>query len=135
VKKTNGLLKMLIEIDGIKFKPKHIKDIMKAAKKAGFILEEEIKTNQAGPNGKVREKIYLKGFVSGGPQWQVKSIQTKTTGSHPYAPFITSTLQQTAANQLGFTAQSTMRTAQELYEGISVKGMGSVGLITYNTSY
>jgi DNA topoisomerase I len=121
----------LIEIDGIKFKPKHIKDIMKAAKKAGFILEEEIKTNQAGPNGKVREKIYLKGFVSGGPQWQVKSIQTKTTGSHPYAPFITSTLQQTAANQLGFTAQSTMRTAQELYEGISVKGMGSVGLITY----
>jgi len=51
--------------------------------------------------------------------------------SRPYPPFITSTLQQSAANQLGFPAQFTMRTAQELYEGVSVHGMGSVGLITY----
>lgn len=121
----------LTEIDGVKFKPKNVNDIMNAAKKAGFILEEEIKTNQTNPSGKVREKIYLRGYLAGGPEWRIKSVQTKTTGSHPYAPFITSTLQQTAANQLGFAAQSTMRIAQELYEGISIKDMGSVGLITY----
>lgn len=61
----------------------------------------------------------------------MKSIQTKRMKSRPYAPFITSTLQQAAANQLGFPAQFTMRTAQDLYEGVSVDGMGSVGLITY----
>jgi DNA topoisomerase-1 len=129
--KNNCFTGELIEIDGIKFRPKNIKAIMKAAKQAGFIPDKEIKTQHTDPNGKVREIIRLQGHVSAGPQWHVKSIQTKLTVSHPYAPFITSTLQQTAANQLGFTAQSTMRTAQELYEGVSIKGMGSVGLITY----
>ena len=129
--KNNCFFGELIEIDGIKFKPKNSKAIMSAAKQAGFILDKEIKTKHTDPNGKVREIIRLQGHVSEGPQWHVKSIQTKLTRSHPYAPFITSTLQQTAANQLGFTAQSTMRTAQELYEGVSIKSMGSVGLITY----
>ncbi len=129
--KNNCFAGELIEINGIKFKPKNSKAIMSAAKQAGFILDKEMKTKHSDPNGKVREIIRLQGHVSGGPQWHVKSIQTKLTRSHPYAPFITSTLQQTAANQLGFTAQSTMRTAQELYEGVSIKGMGSVGLITY----
>jgi len=129
--KNNCFTGELIEINGIKFRPKNIKAIMKAAKQAGFIPDKEIKTQHTDPNGKVLEIIRLQGHVSGGPQWHVKSIQTKLTTSHPYAPFITSTLQQTAANQLGFTAQSTMRTAQDLYEGVSIKGMGSVGLITY----
>ncbi|NLP46293.1 MAG: type I DNA topoisomerase [Epulopiscium sp.] len=46
-------------------------------------------------------------------------------------PFITSTLQQEASKQLGFSPQKTMRIAQQLYEGIDIKGEGSVGLITY----
>jgi len=66
-----------------------------------------------------------------GPEWRVKSIQTKRTKSRPFAPFITSTLQQTASTHLGFAAHSTMRLAQALYEGVPIDGMGSVGLITY----
>lgn len=46
-------------------------------------------------------------------------------------PFITSTLQQEASKVLNFSTQKTMRLAQQLYEGVDVKGMGSVGLITY----
>ena len=47
------------------------------------------------------------------------------------APFTTSTLQQEAANALNFSTQKTMRLAQQLYEGIELKGNGTVGLITY----
>ncbi len=46
-------------------------------------------------------------------------------------PFKTSTLQQAAAGRYGFTAKRTMRVAQNLYEGIELKGEGAVGLITY----
>jgi len=46
-------------------------------------------------------------------------------------PFTTSTMQQEAAKALGFTVSKTMRIAQQLYEGVSVKGRGNMGLITY----
>ena len=46
-------------------------------------------------------------------------------------PFTTSTLQQEAANALNFSTQKTMRLAQQLYEGVEIKGGGTVGLITY----
>ena len=49
----------------------------------------------------------------------------------PYAPFITSTLQQQASRQLAFTAKRTMRIAQQLYEGIDIGNGGQTGLITY----
>jgi len=60
----------------------------------------------------------------------VSQIERKQRKRNPAAPFITSTLQQEAARKLGFTAQRTMRTAQQLYEGIDT-GDGAVGLITY----
>jgi len=61
----------------------------------------------------------------------VSNIQLKSSTSRPAPPFITSTLQQAAANRLGFPAKRTMRVAQQLYEGIDLGSMGTLGLITY----
>ena len=60
----------------------------------------------------------------------VEQVERKQRKRQPAPPFITSTLQQEAARKLGFTAQRTMRIAQQLYEGVDV-GSGAVGLITY----
>jgi len=60
----------------------------------------------------------------------VSKVEKKQRKRNPAAPFITSTLQQEASRKLGFTAQRTMRTAQQLYEGIDT-GEGEIGLITY----
>ncbi len=60
----------------------------------------------------------------------VTRVDKKKRKRNPAAPFTTSTLQQEAARKLGFTTQRTMRTAQQLYEGIDT-GSGAVGLITY----
>ena len=46
-------------------------------------------------------------------------------------PFTTSTMQQEASKALNFSTQKTMRIAQQLYEGVEIKGRGSIGLITY----
>ncbi|MGB2863961.1 MAG: type I DNA topoisomerase [Sedimentisphaerales bacterium] len=64
-------------------------------------------------------------------EFKLSDLQTKQSDSRPSAPFITSTLQQAAANRMGFTAKRTMRVAQQLYEGIDLGSMGSLGLITY----
>ena len=61
---------------------------------------------------------------------RVEQVERKQRKRYPAPPFITSTLQQEAARKLGFTAQRTMRVAQQLYEGVDVGG-GAVGLITY----
>src|SRR5438105_1621204 len=61
----------------------------------------------------------------------VKSVEVVPRQVHPRAPFITSTLQQTAFNRLGYLSQRTMSIAQRLYEGVPLGREGSVGLITY----
>lgn len=60
----------------------------------------------------------------------VETVEKKQRRRNPAAPFITSTLQQEASRKLGFTAQRTMRTAQQLYEGIDI-GDEAIGLISY----
>ena len=60
----------------------------------------------------------------------VMAVERKQRRRNPAPPFTTSTLQQEASRKLGFSAQKTMRVAQQLYEGIDI-GEGSVGLITY----
>lgn len=61
---------------------------------------------------------------------RVVSVEKKQRKRNPAPPFTTSTLQQEASRKLGFTAQRSMRVAQQLYEGIDL-GSGAIGLITY----
>lgn len=64
-------------------------------------------------------------------EYYVEDVKKGTKQKNPAPPFITSTLQQEASKRLNFHAQRTMRTAQELYEGIEIKDFGTTGLITY----
>lgn len=64
-------------------------------------------------------------------EYVVKSVKKGTRKKNPTPPFITSTLQQEASRRLSFQARRTMKAAQELYEGVDVAGLGTVGLITY----
>jgi DNA topoisomerase-1 len=63
-------------------------------------------------------------------EFRVTAVEEKEVRRKPPAPFITSTLQQAASSELGFSPSRTMRVAQELYEGVEIAGK-SVGLITY----
>lgn len=101
--KQESLKAKLIEINGEKIDKFHLKNQEEAKK-----VEDDAK-----------EKSY-----------NVAAIKSKKIKRKPYAPFTTSTLQQEASNKLGFTAKSTMMTAQKLYEGVSINGE-TKGLITY----
>lgn len=61
----------------------------------------------------------------------VKDVKEGTRQTKPYAPFTTSSMQQDASIKLGFQTKKTMQVAQQLYEGVSIKGVGARGLITY----
>lgn len=61
----------------------------------------------------------------------VKEVKKGTRVKNPVPPFTTSTMQQEASKQLNFSSQKTMSVAQQLYEGVNIKGEGTVGLVTY----
>ena len=63
-------------------------------------------------------------------KFAVDKIEAKKVSRNPLPPYITSTLQQDASNKLGFSASRTMKIAQQLYEGLNIKG-SVTGLITY----
>ncbi len=66
-----------------------------------------------------------------GKPWTVADVTKKQRRRNPAPPFITSTMQQEAARKLGFAAKKTMRLAQQLYEGLPMGKLGTLGLITY----
>ena len=66
-----------------------------------------------------------------GAEYAVSKIKKGVRNKQPAPPFITSTMQQEASRKLSFTAQKTMRVAQQLYEGVDIEGRGATGLITY----
>lgn len=73
---------------------------------------------------KVIEEITGKDFV-------LKELKKTKTKSHAPAPFTTSTMQQDASNKLGMSLARTTSAAQQLYEGVEIKGEGKIALITY----
>ena len=66
-----------------------------------------------------------------GQKYIVSDVKSGERTKKPPLPFTTSTLQQEASKALNFSTQKTMRLAQQLYEGVDVKGHGTIGLITY----
>ncbi len=67
----------------------------------------------------------------GGAEYTVSRVKKGVKTRQPAPPFNTSTLQQEASRKLGFTGRRTMSTAQTLYEGVEIPGIGTTGLITY----
>ena len=64
-------------------------------------------------------------------QFQIADVSKGERVKKAPLPFTTSTLQQEASKALNFSPQKTMRLAQQLYEGVEIKGQGTIGLITY----
>ncbi len=86
--------------------------------------ENKIKLNNNEQVDEVISKIKENDFV-------VYEVKRGNKKRNPYPPYTTSSLQQDASKRIGFTTKKTMRIAQQLYEGIDIKGEGTVGLITY----
>jgi DNA topoisomerase I len=134
----------LIEVDGEKFDlrsgpvsregadaPDLLPEISRIADLAGLTgIETSIRQDDKA-KGPARFIRTVSGRTDPSTPYRVVSIETKRTTSRPAPPFITSTMQQSAATRLGFAAQRTMRAAQQLYEGVDIPGEGPVGLITY----
>jgi len=87
-------------------------------KKGKLTLKSEAETNS------IIEAVKDTDFI-------VDEIKTGTRIRKPVAPFTTSTLQQEASKVLNLTTQKTMLIAQQLYEGIDIKGEGTIGLVSY----
>ena len=106
---------------------------------ASFGLQGEKKPLVASFYGKGDKKMELGSkkavedvcSVLEGASFSVEEVKTGERTKKAPLPFTTSTLQQEASKVLGFATQKTMRIAQQLYEGIDIKGNGTVGVITY----
>ena len=114
-----------------KFEPKEFWNItaeFKKGKKFQAKLAEangkKIVVENKAQNDNIIKELNLGEFI-------VSDVKEKIRMQKPYPPFTTSSLQQDAGNKLNFNAKKTMMIAQQLYEGVDVKGRGTTGLITY----
>ena len=122
----------LVEVGGESFQAVTGDDALAVAERLGFALDRREESEDPKAKGPARSPCVFHGHVGDAKPFVVRSIQTKRTTSRPSAPFITSTLQQVAANRLRFPLRRTMRVAQQLYEGVDIHGReGQLGLITY----
>lgn len=122
----------LAKLDGGRFKSADEAQTLPLAQALGVVVDDLQRQHDPDAKGPSQNKITVRHHVAPeGPDFTVDALKQRETKKRPYAPFTTATLQQTAASQLRFTARTTMRVAQQLYEGIDVPGEGTVGLITY----
>lgn len=80
-------------------------------------------------NNEEESKVIVKELEN--ESFEVSKIRKSIKNKNPLAPFTTSTLQQDAYKKLNFQTKRTMSVAQQLYEGVDIKGHGTLGLITY----
>ncbi len=97
---------------------------------------EKFKAALAGYNGEklkltCEEQVKKVKADLNGAKYSVVGVKKSVTHAHPFAPFITSTMQQDALNKLGMSLKQTSAAAQTLYEGVELPGEGKVALITY----
>ncbi|NLD19748.1 MAG: type I DNA topoisomerase [Clostridiales bacterium] len=113
------------------FKPKEFWTITADFKKNKTFIAKlsEYKNSKLAIEDKEQNDRILSDLEKG--VYKVKSLEEKDRLRRPFAPFTTSSLQQDAANKLNFTARKTMLVAQQLYEGMEIKGKGTVGLVSY----
>ena len=125
----------LVELGGASFKTSGRDTALDAAEQLGFKLTRTDEREDPDAKGPARHPVTYHGELADPadrPRFVIRSIESRRSTTRPTAPFITSTLQQQAANRLGFPLKRTMRVAQQLYEGIDLKGEGGqTGLITY----
>jgi DNA topoisomerase-1 len=122
----------LVEWNGKKFKVSDRDAALEIAAALGFALRDTVTVEDEEAKGPAQHRVTFLGGVGEAPDYAITSIETRRTKSRPSPPFITSTLQQQASTRLGFNLKRTMRVAQQLYEGIDLKGArGQQGLITY----
>lgn len=88
------------------------------------ISGKKAKISSAEEADQIEKELSLSDYI-------VSEIKEGKRNTKPYAPFTTSSMQQDASIKLGFQTGKTMQVAQQLYEGVNLKGMGARGLITY----
>lgn len=101
----------------------------KSSKKALKAKFYGIRTERKVIRSKEELDVVLKELE--GQNYTVEEVKNGERVKKAPIPFTTSTLQQEASKVLNFSTQKTMRLAQQLYEGVDVKGKGTIGLITY----
>ena len=114
-----------------KFEPKEFWNITAEFKKGNKFQAKLAEANgkKILVENKAQNDNIIKELNSG--EFIVSDVKEKIRMQKPYPPFTTSSLQQDAGNKLNFNAKKTMMIAQQLYEGVDVKGRGTTGLITY----
>ena len=85
---------------------------------------DKFEINNEEENNKILEELSKGKYI-------VSNTEEKIRNKKPQPPYTTSSLQQDSANKNNFNVRRTMKIAQELYEGVKIKGRGTIGIISY----